>query len=61
MSPSERVDLAVAMSEDVRAIVSAGIRSRHPDWSDERVRHALIERLYGTELVARAWGPAPEQ
>ena len=61
MSPSERVDLAVAMSEDVREIASAGIRLRHPDWSDDRVRRALLERLYGTELVARAWGPAPEQ
>ena len=55
MSPSERVDLAVAMSEEVREIASAGIRSR------QRVRRALLERLYGTELVARAWGPAPEQ
>ena len=61
MSPSERVDLAVAMSEEAREIAAAGIRSRHPDWSGERVRHALLESLYGSDLVTRAWGPAPEQ
>lgn len=47
--------MAVSMSEEAREITRAGIRFRHPDWDDAQVRRALLVRLYGAELVARAW------
>jgi len=58
MSGADRVRHAVTMSEEAREISVAGIRARHPGWSDRRVRRALLELMYGAELVARAWGPA---
>lgn len=57
MAPHERVLAAISMSEDAREITQAGIRLRNPKWNDARVRHEMLVRLYGAELVARAWGP----
>ena len=56
MTPRERVQMAVSMSEDAREIARCGIRHRHPDWDEARVRHELFVRLYGADVVARAWG-----
>ncbi len=58
MTPDERVGAAVRMSEDARSIAVSGIRSRHPEWSEERVRRELLVRIYGEDLVERAW-PRP--
>lgn len=56
----ERVRLAVEMSDDAREIAAAGVRHRHPDWSQERVRREVLIRIYGAELVDRAWGPVAD-
>jgi len=61
LTGAQRVELAVRMSEDARAITAAGIRARHPGWSDVRVRRELLVRIYGTELVTRAWGPLGDE
>ena len=58
MSPEERLRIAIAMSEEAREITRSGIRMRHPLWSERQVERALLESLYGRELVTRAWGPA---
>ena len=36
-----RLEMACAMSDDARAISEAGIRHRHPEWSELKVHHAL--------------------
>jgi hypothetical protein len=59
LSPAARVELAVKMSEDARAIASAGIAARHPDYSTSDVKHALLRLLYGDDLFRRAWPNAP--
>ena len=38
-----------------RSMARAGIRRRHPGYTDEQVTLALARLLYGTELVRRAW------
>jgi hypothetical protein len=60
MSGAERVRIAVEMSEAARELSLAGIRARNPVWSEARSRRALLELLYGSELVERAWGPATD-
>lgn len=52
--PEERVRRAVQMSDELREIVRAGIRARHPDWSASAVQDELEERLLGRELARRA-------
>ena len=55
MTPQERLLAAITMSEEAREVTRAGIRFRHPTWTSARVRRELLIRLYGAELVAKAW------
>jgi hypothetical protein len=59
MTPAARVELAVKMSEDARAIASAGIAARHPEYTPADIRYALLRLLYGDDLFQRAWPNAP--
>jgi hypothetical protein len=59
LTPQQKVELAVQMSEHVREVARAGIRSRHPEYTPEEVNFALFRLLYGDELFRRAWPKAP--
>lgn len=54
LSPEDRLRLAAEMSDEIRALAEAGIRSRHPDLSDEEVREALADVMLGPELASAA-------
>ena len=51
MSGAERVDVACRMSEAARALTVAGIRHRHPEWTDDQIHHALVQQLHGPEVA----------
>jgi hypothetical protein len=42
--------MAMEMSEEGRRVTLAGIRHRHPDWTDEAVHDELLRLLLGREL-----------
>lgn len=57
MTPSERLEIALAMSEEIRHIATAGILDRHPSFTEEEAAAALARLMLGAELadkVARA-------
>jgi len=60
MTPTQRLAIAAEMSDDVRALAEAGIRARHPEFSDEQIRAALVALLLGRDDVipARSRRPA---
>jgi hypothetical protein len=37
--------VAAEMSDEIRAVAEAGIRHRHPDYSDDAVQAALVAIL----------------
>ena len=43
MSPSERWDAAKQLYWSMRRMKSAYLRTRHPEWSEERVQQAVKE------------------
>ena len=53
-----RAALALRMSEDVRRLSEAGVRHRHPDFSDEQVRLATIRLRLGDDLFRAAYAKA---
>jgi hypothetical protein len=55
MSGAQRVALAAQLSEDVRAVALAGIRARHPEYSEREAWYALQRLLLGDDLFTRAW------
>ncbi len=56
-----RMVMAFEMSEEARHISEAGIRHRHPEWSDGEVHDALLQLLLGTELAGRVRAQQPSR
>jgi hypothetical protein len=50
MSPSRRLELAFQMSDTLRRTVADGVRSRHPDYSEDQARLAVARLWLGDEL-----------
>jgi len=59
MSPSQRVEIAGQLSEDLRAHAAAMIRKRHPEYSDVELKLALFRMVLGDKLFQQAWPTAP--
>lgn len=49
MTPAQRLRLASEMSESMRNLALAGVRHRHPDWSEEQCKRELLRLMYGFE------------
>jgi hypothetical protein len=62
MTPDQRSELALRMSDDLRRVAAEGIKQRHPEYSELDVRRALVALLYGTEAAEKVWPgrPAPQ-
>lgn len=45
--PSRRAQIAVELSEAVRATTLAGIRRRHPEYSERQVARSFLQLVYG--------------
>ena len=56
--PTRRLNMACAMSEGVRTLSEAGVRARHPEYSDEEVLLALRRMLLGDKLYQQVWPAA---
>jgi len=63
MTPGQRLALAAEMSDEIRAVTESGIRHRHPDYSDDEIRAALVVILLGrdeaTQLARRTVADCP--
>ena len=55
MSPSKRLELALRMSDSLRNVVASGVRDRHPEWSEEQIRLAVIRLTLGNELFRHVY------
>ena len=47
MTTAQRLKLALEMSESMRNIALAGLRSRHPELSESELSHELMRIMYG--------------
>ena len=55
----ERIELALALSDEVREVGIAGIRARHPEYTEDQARHAMLLLTLGEPLYRRAWPARP--
>jgi hypothetical protein len=53
MGGPARLEAACRMSDDARDVTLAGVRYRHPDWTDEAVHRELLRLMLGAELADR--------
>ena len=49
MTPAHRLRMAFEMSESMRNFARAGIRNRHPQWTEEQISRELLRIMYGFE------------
>jgi hypothetical protein len=54
LGPDGRLALALRVSDDVRSITRSGLRTRHPEHSEDEIDQALRRLLLGDELFERA-------
>lgn len=59
MSVEQKLRLMSELTEAARATFEAGIRSRHPDYTDNDVRLARIRHELGDELFGKAYPREP--
>jgi len=52
---SERVAIAFRLSDSVRRLATAGIRQRHPDYTDAQVERAFARLRLGDDLMRAIW------
>jgi hypothetical protein len=55
MPPERRLELALRMSDSLRALTAAGVRHRHPEYDEEQVRLAVIRLTLGDELFRQVY------
>lgn len=60
MSTEQRAAAWASLCEGVREMALAGLRSRHPQASEEELRVRLAVRTYGREIAQRLFGSVPD-
>jgi hypothetical protein len=55
LGPARRVELALEMSDQARAVSLAGLLAREPELSPEQARARLLRRILGAALFDAAW------
>jgi hypothetical protein len=56
MNISDRAKMTFQLSDNLRSIVEAGIRQRHPDYTPRQVTQAALSLVMDKEIVAKAFG-----
>jgi hypothetical protein len=55
MTGEQRVAIALRLTRVAREASRAGIRARHPSYSDDEVRRAFFRMLHGDATTLRVW------
>jgi len=59
LGPEGRVELAARLSDEIRQVALAGIRHRHPEYSEGVAFRALLRLVLGDALVRAMWPDDP--
>jgi hypothetical protein len=55
MGGAERLSLTFQLTATVRGLAMAGVRSRHPEYTDDQVLRAWARMTLGDTLVTAVW------
>jgi pimeloyl-CoA synthetase len=56
LGTSGRAAMTFELSDNLRQIVKDGVRHRHPDWDEARVKEEFLRIVLGTRLYDEAYG-----
>jgi Rv0078B-related antitoxin len=52
LPPLRRLEIALELGDAGRELIRAGVRHRHPDYSPEQIRLAVLRLMQGKEVFA---------
>lgn len=55
MAPADKLKMAMRMSDGARELACAGVRLRHPEYTDDEARLAVNRLMLGDTLFAQAF------
>ena len=55
LSPQLRVKMAFQMSDDLRNIVKAGVKLRHPDYNEQQENKEVIRLMLGDAMFNKIY------
>ena len=50
LGPEARLKMAFELSDNLRSLVEAGVRQRHPDFDEQRVQQEVLRLMVGEAL-----------
>ena len=50
LGPERRLEMVFELSDNLRSIVEAGVRGRHPDYDEQAVRQEVLRLMIGETL-----------
>ncbi|MFH1716445.1 MAG: hypothetical protein ABIF19_03770 [Planctomycetota bacterium] len=53
LGPEVRAEMAFEMSDNLRSVVEAGVRLRHPDFDEGKVRLEVVRLMIGDKLYSQ--------
>ena len=56
---SGRAAMTFELSDNLRCLVEAGVRYRHPQWDDRTIEREVTRLMIGDDLFRRAYGKKP--
>jgi hypothetical protein len=56
IGPAGRLSMAFELSDNLRSLVEAGVRYRHPQWDDRTVEREVMRLMIGDDLFRKAYG-----
>jgi hypothetical protein len=60
MRPEKRLQAAVNLAQTSRKLLKEGVRGRHPEYSEDQVRLAVIRLMLGEDLFLSAYAEAKD-
>ncbi len=55
MLPLRRLEMALELGDTGRELIASGVRHRHPDYSPEQVRLAVLRLMQGKEIFSMVY------
>jgi hypothetical protein len=56
-----RAAMTFELSDNLRSLVAAGVRHRHPHWDDRAIEREVIRLMIGNDLFRQAYGKEPAE
>jgi len=58
LGPEVRAKMAFELSDNLRSLVEAGVRLRHPDFDEQRVQQEVLRLMVGETLFRQIYPDA---